>query len=82
LIGLTVGQASVDAANKKWLEMHMLDNSKTGKPKEMDFIIGLGRTLGEEDGIRYINIPKNKLIGRNGKHTVKFNPATGRFSDL
>jgi replicative DNA helicase len=83
LIGLTVGQASAEAAGKKWLEMHMLDNSKTGKPKEMDFIVGLGRTLGsEEDGIRYINIPKNKLIGRNGKFAIKFNPATGRFSNL
>ena len=83
LITLTVGQADVTAAGKKWLEMSMLENSKTGKPRELDFIVGLGRTLGgEEDGIRYINIPKNKLIGRNGKHTVKFNPATGRFSDL
>ena len=83
LIGLTVGQASGEASGKKWLEMTMLDNSKTGKPKEMDFIIGLGRTIdGEEDGIRYINIPKNKLGGGNGKHSVKFNPITGRFTDL
>jgi len=80
---ITVGQASADAAGKKWLEIDMLENSKTSKPKELDFIIGLGRTLdGEDDGLRYINIPKNKLNGGNNKHTVKFNLKTGRFTDL
>ena len=39
-------------------------NSKTGKPSELDFIIGIGRIekVGYED-IRYISIPKNKLRG-------------------
>ena len=80
---LTVAQASGEAAGKKWLEMHHMDFSKTGKAAEMDFIIGIGRTLdGEEDNIRYLHIPKNKLNGLNGRWAVHFNPRTGRYSDM
>lgn len=80
---ITVAQACAEVAGKKWLEMHHMNNSKTGKSAEMDFVIGIGRVLdGEEDGIRYINIPKNKLNGFNGKHAIKFNSRTGRYNDL
>jgi hypothetical protein len=39
-------------------------DSKTSKPSELDFIIGIGRTDKEGyENVRYINIPKNKLRG-------------------
>jgi len=80
---LTVGQASAEASGKKWLEMHHLDNSRTGKPGEMDYIIGIGKTMADEDEeLRYINLCKNKLTGRHSKHTLRFNGLTGRYSDL
>lgn len=62
---LTVGQASQSAENKKWLLPTDIDSSKTLKPGEFDYIIGIGRLFGEPISsgldIRYIHLCKNKL---------------------
>jgi len=80
---LTVGQASSEADGKKWLTMNHMDNSKTAKPGEMDYIIGVGKTNDEsEDELRYLSLSKNKLTGKHTKYTVKFNHLTGRYEDL
>jgi len=61
---LSVGQADVSANNSKWLTEAQMADSKTGKPAELDFIIGIGRVDTEGfEYVRYISIPKNKLRG-------------------
>lgn len=81
---LTVGQASGEAEGKRWLQMTHMDNSKTGKPGEMDYIIGIGKTISEdtEDEIRYLNLCKNKLTGKHSHHTVKLETTIGRYCDI
>lgn len=61
---LSVGQADNTSHNSMVLDESQMADSKTAKPSELDFIIGIGRTdkIGYED-IRYISIPKNKLRG-------------------
>lgn len=62
---LTVGQASQSAENKKWLLLTDLDSSKTLKPGEFDYIIGIGRTFeyssSHVEDVRYLHLCKNKL---------------------
>lgn len=84
---LTVGQASADATNKKWLlDIHM-DNSKVGKPGALDYAIGIGAlessTEDSADYLRYIHLCKNKMHnGQAIKATVKLNPMIAQYSDL
>lgn len=61
---ISVGQADATGHNSEYLDESQMANSKTGKPSELDFIIGIGRIdkVGYENA-RYINIPKNKLRG-------------------
>lgn len=61
---ISVGQADATGHNSMYLDESQMANSKTGKPSELDFIIGIGRVdkVGYED-VRYISIPKNKLRG-------------------
>ena len=63
---LTIGQADNSSHNTMVLDESQLADSKTAKPSEMDFIIGIGRTNkdGYED-VRYISLPKNKLRGNS-----------------
>ena len=67
---ISVGQADATGHNSMYLDESQMANSKTGKPSELDFIIGIGRLdkVGYED-VRYISIPKNKL--RGDKDTVE-----------
>lgn len=63
---LTVGQASQSAENRKWLLPTDLDSSKTLKPGEFDYIIGIGKIFSdnfdpESDDVRYMHLCKNKL---------------------
>ena len=77
---ISVGQADATANNTKWLSEAQMADSKTGKPSELDFIIGIGRV--EADGqeyVRYISISKNKLRGDD--HTDE-NQRHGRFLTL
>ena len=59
-----VCQASASAEGKKYLEMDDVDNSKTGKQGEADWILGIGRShqAGYEN-LRHFHLCKNKLIG-------------------
>jgi len=80
---LTAGQASMDAHNKKWLNQLHMDNSKTGKPGELDYAIGIGKQEQEFDTmVRYITIVRNKLKnGEEGRHTVTLSGAKARYQD-
>lgn len=83
---LTVGQASAQAEGKKWLQMSWMDNSKTGKPGELDYAVGIG--LNEDDvangitSLRYISICKNKMNqGHHGRYSVFFDSLRARYLD-
>lgn len=80
---ITIGQASAEAEGKKWITMDMMDNSKVGKPGEMDWIIGIGKTDKEdEQNLRFLHIAKNKLKGVHSKTTVVFDGEKSRYLDM
>ena len=81
---LTSGQAGGEAEGKKFMKLSWMYASKTGKPGELDFAIGLGRSaLLEEENLRFISICKNKLHnGVHGKHTVQIDTTKAIFTDF
>jgi hypothetical protein len=61
---ITVGQADATGKNSKVIDDSQMADSKTAKPSEMDFIIGIGREDKEGyENMRYITVSKNKLRG-------------------
>lgn len=67
---ITVGQADNTGHNSMYLDESQMADSKTAKPSELDFIIGIGRIDKQGyENVRYINIPKNKC--RGSKDTVE-----------
>jgi hypothetical protein len=88
---LAISQADAGGFNKKYLtELDMAD-SKTAKPAELDFLIGIGRT--DEAGyeyVRYLNIPVNKLPAsqykdekdRHGKFQTIIMPELSLYRDV
>lgn len=88
---IAVCQAGVSGEGKQWLTMGDVDNSKTGKQGEADWIMGIGRKYDEGlEGIRYLHLSKNKLIGdndadptkRHGKWEVRIRPEIARYEDF
>lgn len=80
---IVVGHLSQEAEGKKWITQDVLDCSKTGKAAEVDVILGIGATHNEdEEYMRYLSAPKNKLTGKHIKETVLIRTETGRYSDL
>lgn len=83
---ITVGQAASTAEGLKFLDTTHMDNSKVGKPGELDYAIGIGKTHDVADtgvsDIRYISVCKNKMNdGVHGKHEVLFNSQCAIYSD-
>ena len=83
---LTVGQASISAENRKWLYPSDLDGSKTLKPGEFDYIIGIGKKFDDTDtdktNLRYIHLCKNKLgTGLHAMIEAVFDPSRARYSE-
>lgn len=59
-----VCQASASGEGKKWLTMEDTANSKTSKPAEADWVLGIGKQNDiKYASVRYLSIPKNKLLG-------------------
>lgn len=88
---ISVGQADATGHNTMWIDEAQMANSKTGKPSELDYIIGIGRIDKENyEDVRYINIPKNKLRGdkntleglRHGRFDVLLKPSLSVYEDL
>lgn len=84
-------QAGATGDGKKWLTMNDVDNSKTGKQAEADWILGIGKTYDSGlEYIRYFHLSKNKLPGglgmdpemRHGKWEVRIDPIHARYADL
>jgi len=85
-----VSQASESAEGKRWLQMSDIADSKTSKPAEADWILGVGKTHEEAlKEVRHFHIIKNKGDSfetieaiRHGKFDVIIHPAQGRYEDL
>jgi len=61
---ITIGQADSTGHNSKVIDESQMADSKTAKPSEMDFIIGIGREDKEGyENMRYLTVSKNKLRG-------------------
>jgi replicative DNA helicase len=61
---ITIGQADATGKNSKVIDDSQMADSKTAKPSEMDFIIGIGREDKEGyENMRYLTVSKNKLRG-------------------
>ena len=70
----------------KWLKTSDMDNSKTGKPGELDYAIGIGKSFDDVDNpvcsIRYISLCKNKMNeGKHGRYEVVFNASCALYTD-
>lgn len=83
---LTVGQASAEAEGVKWLRTDWMDSSKTGKPGELDYALGIGKWYKDveegRDFLRNIAICKNKMNnGIHGRHTVIFDSMRALYTD-
>lgn len=86
-----VCHASASAENKKYLNMDDVAYAKTAKQGEADWILGIGATDRlEEQNMRYLAAPKNKLIGddesmeefRHGHCAVTIRPEIARYEDV
>lgn len=77
---LTTGQASATAYTKRWLAKEDMDNSKVGKPGELDYAIG-GTGEDKNPNLRYLAVCKNKR-GPYNKFTAGFHPEKARYSDV
>jgi hypothetical protein len=83
---LGFSQLSAEAEGKTQLNQAMLEGSRTGKAAEADLMLLIGRGASsdastEDDGIRYINIAKNKLNGVQRKIPVMLHREIGRYTE-
>lgn len=79
---ITAGQADYMAEGKKWLNLTNMDNSKTGKPGELDYAIGIGAIFEGPENLRYIHMCKNKMNnGAHGRHEAYMEPAIAQYTD-
>ena len=86
-----VSQASDAGEGIKYLTYSHLADSRTAKPAEADFILGIGASHTDDFSLyRYFNISKNKLLGdantraeiRHGQFQVILEPEIARFREL
>ena len=67
---ISIGQADNTGHNSKILDYSQMADSKTAKPSELDFILGIGSTDQEGyENVRFLTISKNKL--RGSKETIE-----------
>lgn len=81
IAGVATSQASADAENRARFGMDCLANSKTGKGGELDVCFCLGRHIegdNNDEGMRTLNIPKNKLTGVEDYVTFMMDFSTNR----
>lgn len=89
---MAASQVDTSGFNSKWIHMHQLRGSKVDKPGELDLLVTIGKITDDpnQDLIRYIHLPKNKLHGgpksderfRHGYFEVKINPPIARYEGV
>lgn len=76
---VSVSQAADSASGKTVLGRGDVDGSNVGIPGQCDLMIGIGADPHmEEQGLRVLSFPKNKLSGRHTPIPVTFNYALSR----
>lgn len=77
---VSVTQAADSASGKTVLNRGDVDGSNVGIPGQVDLMIGMGATQEmEENNIRVLSFPKNKLSGLHQPITVSIDPFTSRI---
>ncbi len=82
---ITVGQCGSEGEGRKWLRQAWMNNSKTGKPGELDWALGIGKDLdaSDTDNRRYFYFCKNKLNrGQHLKEIVLMDAEKARYKDM
>lgn len=80
---IAICQAGASGEGKRWLTMGDVDNSKTGKQGEADWILGIGKVQDEGlESVRYLHLSKNKLKGIHAKWEVRIRPEIARYEDF
>ena len=79
-----MSQLSAEAEGKVFVDMSMLEGSRTGKASEADVLFCITKTpmvegQEEESAERHWIIVKNKLTGKHGKVVTLFDPLTATF---
>ena len=80
-----MSQLSAEAEGKVFVDMSMLEGSRTGKASEADVLFCLTKTpmvegqQEEESSERHWVIVKNKLTGKHGRVVTMFDPLTATF---
>ncbi|CAB4241338.1 AAA domain containing protein [uncultured Caudovirales phage] len=78
-----VHQVGGSGANKQWVTMEDLANSKTAIQAEADVILTIGADSNEDTGhLRYIFLPKNKVTGNHARIITSLDPTIARYSDV
>lgn len=82
VLGIGCSQLSADAIGTTAPTQHNLKDSRISKAGEGDLVILGAKRDGEADnGMRYLNIGKNKITGYEGKIVTKFDLFTGRYEE-
>lgn len=77
----SVTQAGESARDKLVLDTGDVDFSNVGIPAQADLMIGIGINAKlDNEGMRMISLPKNKLSGDHSHFLVKINPRLSRYS--
>lgn len=80
VLTLSVTQAGDSAMNKLILDTGDVDYSNVGIPGQADLMIGIGvDAKHEEEGIRIISLPKNKISGSHDNFPVRIIPQLSRI---
>ena len=82
---LCLAQAMGEAENRRYLKLSDIYGSRVAIQGELDYAIGVGRTLDDlaYTNIRFINIPKNKLKdGESGKFNLEFVRERCQFKEV
>lgn len=80
LIAVSTTQAGDSAEGKRQLDMGDVDFSNTGVAAQADVLVGVGASReDQEQGIRYINISKNKRGGGHSLLPVKLSATISRY---
>lgn len=79
---VSITQAGDSASGRRVLNRGDVDGSNVGIPGQCDVMVGIGATEDEENnGIRTISLPKNKLGGRHDHFTVTFDTQHSKVID-
>lgn len=90
-IVICLGQADGSVEGERFFGQDKAYGSKTGVPGEADILICLGHSREpKEEGLRFINIAKNKTTGdsttdpakKHNQFPCSFDGSTGRYGDL